>query len=54
MSLRAQVCEMFDLVCGTSTGGLLALALGVLRVQAPGRTCCERELCEQLHASVKK
>jgi patatin-like phospholipase/acyl hydrolase len=27
-----KVWELFDLICGTSTGGILALALGLLKL----------------------
>lgn len=27
-----QICELFDIICGTSTGGILAVALGLLRM----------------------
>lgn len=28
-------CEVFDLICGTSTGGLIAIMLGRLRMVCP-------------------
>ena len=32
--------KYFDLICGTSTGGLLALMLGRLRLVIPGAFVC--------------
>jgi len=31
-------CEVFDMICGTSTGGLIALMLGRLEMVSPGST----------------
>ena len=41
-------CKYFDMICGTSTGGLIAIMLGRLRMVCMSRSlsnCCSQSMC---------
>jgi patatin-like phospholipase/acyl hydrolase len=47
-------CDYFDLICGTSTGGIVAILLGRLRMSVKEVKDVYKDLCEKIFSKPKK
>lgn len=47
-------CDYFDLICGTSTGGIIAILLGRLRMSVKEVKDVYKELCKEIFSNPKK